>query len=85
MVKISPLPFTVGQTAEEASADINNVRGWWSRQKLKVTPTKSAMGLTYRYKDVHYSKQKKTELIPGRKVVCLVLNSYLKFTKDTTE
>jgi len=43
------------------------------------------MGLTYRYKDVHYSKQKKTELIPGRKVVCLVLNSYLKFTKDTTE
>jgi hypothetical protein len=40
---------------------------------------------TYRYEDVHYSKQKITELIPGKKVVWHVLDSYLNFAKDKTE
>ncbi len=39
----------------------------------------------YRYKDVHYSKQKITEFIPGKRVVWLVLDSFLNFVKDKTE
>jgi hypothetical protein len=40
---------------------------------------------TYRYKDVHFSKQKITEFIPGKKVVWLVLDSYLSFIEDKSE
>jgi hypothetical protein len=34
---------------------------------------------------MHRSKIKITELIPGKKVVWLVLDNYFKFTKDKTE
>ena len=40
---------------------------------------------TYRYKDVHRSKQKITELIPGKKVVWHVRIDELGFVKDKTE
>lgn len=40
---------------------------------------------SYKYKDLHYSKQRLTELIPGKKVVWLILNSNLSFIKDKTE
>ena len=40
---------------------------------------------THRYKDIHYSKQKITEFVPGKRVVLLVLDSYLNFIEDKTE
>ena len=76
--------FTVDQTPDQAFAAINNVRGWWSGD---ITGSTDKLGaeFTYRYKDIHYSKHKITEFIPGRKVVWLVLDSYLSFVKDKTE
>jgi len=76
--------FTVDQTPEEAFAAINNVRGWWSGD-IEGSTDKLGDEWTYRYEDVHYSKQKITELVPGKKVVWLVLDSYLNFIKDKTE
>jgi hypothetical protein len=76
--------ITVDQTPEQAFAAINNVRGWWSGD-IEGSTHKLGDEFTYRYKDVHYSKQKITELIPGKKVVWLVLDSYLSFVKDKTE
>lgn len=76
--------FTVNQTPEEAFAAINNVRGWWSGN-IEGSTDRIGDVWTYRYEDVHYSKQKITELIPGKKVVWLVLDSYLNFVKDKTE
>jgi hypothetical protein len=76
--------FTVDQTPEEAFAAINNVRGWWSGE-IEGSTDKLGDEWTYRYKDIHYSKQKITELIPGKKVVWLVLDGYLNFVEDKTE
>jgi hypothetical protein len=59
--------FTVDQTPEEVFAAINNVRGWWTG-KPGVEGSTDTLGdeFTYRYEDVHYSRQKVTELIPGK-------------------
>ncbi len=76
--------FTVDQTPDEAFAAINNVRGWWSGE-IEGNTDQVGDEWTYRYKDVHYSKQRITELIPGKKVVWLVLDGYLNFVKDKTE
>mgnify|MGYP001282617758 CR=1 FL=1 len=80
------LTFTISvdQTPEEAFAAINNVRGWWSGN-IEGRTDKLGEEFTYRYEDVHYSKQKITEFIPGKKVVWHVLDGYLNFTQDKTE
>ena len=78
--------LTVDQTPEEAFAAINNVRGWWTGDPgVEGSTDKLGDEFTYRYEDVHYSKQKITELVPGKKVVWLVLDARLNFTKDKTE
>jgi len=76
--------FTVDQTPQEAFAAINNVRGWWSGE-IEGGTGKLGDEFTYRYQDLHYSKQKLTELIPGKKVVWLVSDARLNFTKDKSE
>jgi hypothetical protein len=76
--------FTVDQTPEEAFAAINKVRGWWSEEIYDSTE-KLGDEFTYRYEDVHRSKQKITESVPGKRVVWHVLDSYLKFAEDKTE
>ncbi len=76
--------FTVDQTPEEAFAAINNVRGWWS-EEIEGSTDKLGDEFTYRYKDVHYCKMKLTEVIPGKKVVWLVLDNYFNFTEDKSE
>jgi hypothetical protein len=76
--------FAVDQTPEEAFAAINNVRGWWSGN-IEGSTDRLGDEWTYRYKDIHYSKQKITELVPAKKIVWLVLDSYLNFVEDKTE
>jgi len=76
----------VDQTPEEAFNAINNVRGWWTGEPgVEGNTDKPGDEFTYRYKDIHYSKQKVTELIPGKKVVWLITDSKLNFIKDKTE
>jgi hypothetical protein len=75
--------FTVEQTPEEAFAAINNVRGWWSGEIDGSTDELGAQ-FTYRYQDIHRSKQEITELIPGKRVAWHVLGGYLNFTEDKT-
>jgi hypothetical protein len=76
--------FSVDQTPQEAFEAIINVRGWWSGEI--EGPTDELSGeFTYRYEDVHYSTQKVTELVPGKRVVWQVLDSYLAFVEDKRE
>ena len=74
----------VDQTPEKVFNAINNVRGWWS-ETIEGSTEKVNDEFIYRYKDLHYSKQRLIEVIPNKKVVWLVLDSTLSFIKDKTE
>ena len=74
----------VDQTPAAAFDAINNVRGWWS-EEIEGPTGKLNDEFSYQYEDVHRCKMKLTEVIPGKKVVWLVLDNYFKFTKDKTE
>ncbi|MEO7769140.1 MAG: SRPBCC domain-containing protein, partial [Ferruginibacter sp.] len=63
---------------------INNVRGWWS-EEIDGGTGKLNDEFTYHYKDVHNCKMKLTEVVPGKKVVWLVLDNYFSFTTDKSE
>ncbi|MBC7872043.1 MAG: SRPBCC domain-containing protein [Chitinophagaceae bacterium] len=76
--------FTVDQSPEEAFAAINNVRGWWS-EEIEGSTDKLGEEFKYHFEDVHRAKMQLTELIPGKKVVWLVLENYFNFTEDKTE
>ena len=76
--------FSVDQTPKEAFDAIKNVRGWWSGE-VEGETDKVGAEFTYRYKDVHRTTQKITELVPGKKVVWHVTESDLSFVKDKEE
>jgi hypothetical protein len=76
--------FTVDQSLEEAFTAINNVRRWWSGE-IEGSTDKLGDEFSYHYQDVHRSKQKITEIIPGKKVVWHVLDGHLNFVQDKTE
>ena len=76
--------FSVDQTPEEAFAAINDVRGWWSGD-IEGDTDRLGAEFTYRNKDVHRSKQRITEFVPGKRVAWQVLDSDLNFVKDRKE
>ena len=76
--------FVVNQTPKEALTAINNVRGWWSGE-IEGGASKLGDEFTYRYKDVHYSKQRIVEVVPGKRIVWLILEAWLSFIEDKNE
>jgi hypothetical protein len=76
--------FTVDQSSEDAFAAINNVRSWWSGE-IEGSTDELGDEFTYRYEDLHYSKQRIAEFIPSEKVVWLVVDARLNFVEDKRE
>lgn len=78
------ITILVDQSPNEAFNAITNVRGWWSEAVEGATDIVNAESV-YHYRDIHYCKMKLVELIPGEKVVWLILDNYFKFTTDKSE
>ncbi|MDB5232582.1 MAG: ATPase [Chitinophagaceae bacterium] len=76
--------ITVDNSAEEVFNAVNNVRGWWQGH-IEGDTTKLNDEFSYRMKDLHFSKQKLVEVVPGEKVVWLVTDSKLGFVQNQSE
>ena len=76
--------ITVNATTQQAFKSINNVSKWWT-ENLEGESKKLNDEFTVRFGEVHVSTQKLIELIPNKKVVWLVTDSNLNFTKNAHE
>ena len=76
--------FTVDRTPHEVFAAVNDVRGWWTGD-IEGNTEQVGDEFTYRYQDVHVSRQRITESVPGERIVWHVLEARLAFTADTAE
>ena len=76
--------FTVDQSPDEVFKAINDVRSWWTGD---VAGSTDALGdeFTYQYGDLHWSRQRIVELVPGRKVAWRVVDARLTFAEDPSE
>src|SRR3954453_23650545 len=78
--------FTVDETPDAVFAAINDVRGWWAAVPgIEGSTDELGAEFTYRYEPYHSSRQRLTELEPGRKIVWLVVDGELTFVKDKSE
>jgi hypothetical protein len=76
--------IVVDQTPKEVFDAINNPQDWWSGE-IKGSTEKLNDEFTYRYKELHFSKQKIVEMIPDQKVVWLVTESIINYAEDKSE
>jgi regulatory protein YycH of two-component signal transduction system YycFG len=76
--------IVVDQSPKEVFDAVTNVRGWWS-EGIKGKTAELNDEFIFEVKDVHYSKQKLTEVTPGKKIVWHVLESNMTFIKDHSE
>jgi hypothetical protein len=74
----------VNETPSEVFDAVNNVRGWWQGE-IEGSTGKPGDEFTYRMADIHFSKQRIIEMIPGKKVVWLVTDSQLNFLENKSE
>lgn len=74
----------VEQTPEQVFNAVNKPQLWWS-DSITGNPEKLDEEWNYNFGDNHITKLKTIELIPGQKVVWLVLENHFKNATDQTE
>lgn len=75
--------FTVSQSPQQVFDAVTDVRGWWGNL-VGDTHTIGAEWV-YFVPDIHFTKFRTTELIPGQLVEWLCVDSELSFLADKTE
>ena len=77
--------FTVEATPQEVYEAIIDVRSWWGATNI-VGPT-DQLGADWYYlvPDIHYSKQRTAELVPGERVVWEFTDGHLDFIAEKGE
>ena len=78
------ISFVVDESPEKVFDAITNVRGWWT-PNLKGNSRDLNDEFEVRFGDIHYSKQKLTEVVRNEKVVWLVTDSQLSFINNKRE
>ena len=84
MIPDFTITIVVDQTPEQVFNAINNPQAWWSGE-ITGSTDKLNDEFTYRYKELHLSKQKIVEIIPYQKVVWLVTESNINYAEDKRE
>lgn len=72
------------QTPKQVFNAINNPKNWWPG-KIKGNSARLNDEFEYRYKELHFSKQRVVEIIPDKKVVWLVTESIINYAEDKNE
>ena len=68
----------------QAFEAIINPRAWWG-ENIEGNADRVGEEWSYRYKDIHFSRQKTLELSPGHRVVWHVVDATLSFIEDKAE
>ena len=76
--------FVVDQSAAEAFAAINDVRGWWSE---RIDGPTDSLGAEFHYDNSpeHEATMRIVELVPGQSVVWKCIDNKFNFIEDMTE
>lgn len=78
------ITLLVDQSPREVFEAILHVQGWWS-EGLIGKSARLHDEFEYRHKDIHFSRQRLTEVVPNEKVVWEVTESDLSVFKHNTE
>jgi uncharacterized protein YndB with AHSA1/START domain len=78
------LSFGVDRTPEQVFDAITDVRGWWGRG-VEGDSRKEGDEFVYRHGEVHYSRHRLSEVVPGKKIVWLTTDSRLNFVASSDE
>lgn len=76
--------FVTNQSPVDVYHAVNNIGGWWT-ENVAGASQKLNDEFEVRFGDVHYSRQKLTTAIPGKKVVWLITDSKLTFVETEDE
>lgn len=74
----------VDQSPQAAFDAINRPREWWGKD-IDGRTDRLGEEWTYRYKDMHVSKHRTSELAPGKRVVWDVVDGQMSFLQDKSE
>jgi Activator of Hsp90 ATPase homolog 1-like protein len=77
--------FTVDATPPEVYAAIVDVRSWWGATNIVGPTDRVGADWFYLVPDIHYSKQRTVELVPGERVVWEFTDGHLDFVAQKDE